>query len=210
MNDTYAAYLLSEAWANKRDHALAIYQHRCAACGTSERLHVHHLTYERIFREEMSDLLVLCQIHHEAAEEMVRKGIVSRIGDPAALAAETLRFIAPAPRVPPAIRAKKQKLEERRTTRKEKRKKEREQRPSICQDGISKEALREVIYQLPGIKPFFQRSDRAGLKVALRAMLRKKDRNANRILAVAFAMFDFCPQYNPALPLKKRNPAYLS
>lgn len=104
MNDTYAAYLQSEAWAEKRIKAIHRAGGRCAACGSSSKIQIHHLTYARVFREEYGDLVALCEIHHEAAEEMIRKGVVCRSGDTAELLKQTLRFIAPSKKVftPPA------------------------------------------------------------------------------------------------------------
>jgi len=95
MNDTYATYLQSEAWSNKREQKLILSYRKCAVCGTNKHLHIHHLTYERIFREEMDDLMVLCRVHHEAVEEMIKKGVIPRIGNPSDLAKTTMQFIAP-------------------------------------------------------------------------------------------------------------------
>src|SRR4051812_20179796 len=80
MNDTYSAYLQSAAWMEKRTRKVALSGHKCEACGDTQRLQVHHLTYARIFREEMGDLMTLCKIHHDAAEEMLRKGVIQRTG----------------------------------------------------------------------------------------------------------------------------------
>ncbi len=98
MNDTYKTYLESEAWAQKRNKRLGMSNFKCEACEDGEcrnPLQVHHLTYARIFREEMEDLMVLCKMHHAAAEEMVEKGALSRNGNVKWLRSETLRFIAP-------------------------------------------------------------------------------------------------------------------
>lgn len=108
MNDTYSAYLQSEAWGQKREHRLALSSCRCDACGEEKQLEVHHLTYARIFREEMEDLMTLCRVHHAAAEEMIAKRVLSRVGDPRVLKAETLRFIRPREKAvpsPPAVPA---------------------------------------------------------------------------------------------------------
>lgn len=93
MNREYLEYLGSEEWMVKRGRRLAIGKGRCAVCGVEEGLQVHHLTYERIFREEMGDLLPLCERHHEAAERLVREGKLSRVGDVLFLATETVRLI---------------------------------------------------------------------------------------------------------------------
>jgi hypothetical protein len=95
MTSDYIDYLQSEAWQKKRMQRLAIAKFRCAACGSNDRMQVHHLTYARIFNEDMADLLPLCHLHHKAAEEMVSKGYLTRNGDVLFLAAETLRLIIP-------------------------------------------------------------------------------------------------------------------
>ena len=89
----YEEYLCSEAWKKKRMQRLAIGKFRCAACGSKERLQVHHLTYAHIFDEPMEDLIPLCDLHHKAAEEMVEKGLLPRSEDVLFLATETIRLI---------------------------------------------------------------------------------------------------------------------
>jgi hypothetical protein len=74
---------------------LIIAKFRCAACGSTDKIQVHHLTYARIFNENMEDLLPLCDLHHKAAEEMVEKGFLPRSDDVLFLATETLRLIIP-------------------------------------------------------------------------------------------------------------------
>lgn len=85
---------------------------KCEACGANQLLQVHHLTYDRIFQEPMEDLMVLCRLHHEAAEEMVKKGVVRRTGCVVRLRTDTLRMIAPMERhmnraVPVPVRGRK-------------------------------------------------------------------------------------------------------
>jgi hypothetical protein len=65
--DQYAEYLRSPHWRTIRAEALRRAEHRCQApdCpGTSGRLHVHHLTYERLGKELPDDLQVLCSDCH--------------------------------------------------------------------------------------------------------------------------------------------------
>lgn len=60
----YSFYLQSKEWASLRKKVLARAQHRCQLCNSKEKLHVHHRTYERIFKEHVSDLTVLCEPCH--------------------------------------------------------------------------------------------------------------------------------------------------
>ena len=62
----YALYLESPEWQAKRQAVLDRDEHRCTECGTTKYLHVHHLTYARIFHEELEDLVTLRDGHHAA------------------------------------------------------------------------------------------------------------------------------------------------
>lgn len=93
MTSEYLAYLDSPEWKAKRHERLQIAQYRCSACGGTANLHVHHLTYERIFREEMADLLPLCEKHHTAVERLKVKGKLPRKGNVLFLATETIRLL---------------------------------------------------------------------------------------------------------------------
>ncbi len=44
---------------------------RCQACGGAERLEVHHLTYERLGYERLTDLMVLCHACHAEAHGQI-------------------------------------------------------------------------------------------------------------------------------------------
>ncbi len=93
MTEEYAEYLNSDDWKAKRLKRLAISKFRCCACGSSNAMHVHHLTYQRIFNENMDDLLPLCSDHHKVAERLVKKGLLNRNGEVLFLATETIRLI---------------------------------------------------------------------------------------------------------------------
>jgi hypothetical protein len=95
VTEEYAAYLQSGAWQVKRLQRLQLSGFRCSACRSTKELQVHHLTYERIFEEEMADLLPLCDRHHDAAEKLISDGKLQRIGDVQFLAVETVRLVCP-------------------------------------------------------------------------------------------------------------------
>lgn len=72
---TYQDYLDSAEWQAKRAAARARYGNRCQACqcngtGSQGRLQVHHLTYERVGRERMSDFTVLCERCHKREHDL--------------------------------------------------------------------------------------------------------------------------------------------
>jgi 5-methylcytosine-specific restriction endonuclease McrA len=66
----YAEYLRTAHWQRVRGLALEQAGHTCDLCGHSDRLEVHHRTYERLGFERQSDLIVLChdchRDHHRA------------------------------------------------------------------------------------------------------------------------------------------------
>lgn len=93
MTEEYIEYLNSDAWKIRRNKRLAVARFRCGACGSKNSVQVHHLTYERIFNENMEDLLPLCEHHHQIAESLVKKGQLDRRGDVLFLATETVRLV---------------------------------------------------------------------------------------------------------------------
>lgn len=92
MSQEYSEYLLSDEWKAKRKQKLIQGGGKCEVCGTQKRLQIHHLTYERIFREELSDLMILCRKHHEAVEELYADGKLSKKGDTAILRQATIHL----------------------------------------------------------------------------------------------------------------------
>ena len=63
--ERYHDYLKSPEWKAKREQKLFEAGGKCQLCNEGGKLHVHHRTYERVFNELMSDLIVLCQSCHE-------------------------------------------------------------------------------------------------------------------------------------------------
>lgn len=63
--EKYAAYLKSSKWRNKRKKLFAIRGKICEDCGSKRKIQVHHITYDRIFNERLSDLKVLCEKCHK-------------------------------------------------------------------------------------------------------------------------------------------------
>lgn len=62
----YRLYLKSDAWKLKRMRLINRAEHRCTDCGKPRLiLQLHHLTYERIYNELDSDLVVLCRACHK-------------------------------------------------------------------------------------------------------------------------------------------------
>ena len=65
----YREYLKSDEWQKKRSERLKIDGYKCAKCGFTRALEVHHINYERIFHEDVSrDLITLCKKCHNEIE----------------------------------------------------------------------------------------------------------------------------------------------
>lgn len=62
---TYAKYLASPAWRQRRNAAVIRAEGRCQLCNSKKALNVHHRTYDRIGKERETDLIVLCKACHE-------------------------------------------------------------------------------------------------------------------------------------------------
>lgn len=69
MKINYNLYIKSPEWQIKREEAFATYGRRCNTCNGIHNLHVHHLTYERLGNELVSDLQVLCEECHYKLHE---------------------------------------------------------------------------------------------------------------------------------------------
>ena len=66
----YQKYLKGSHWRKIRGKKLETAGQTCEECGANSFdviLDIHHLTYERIGRERLSDLKVLCRDCHEKA-----------------------------------------------------------------------------------------------------------------------------------------------
>ena len=77
----YKLYLNSRVWKEKR-HAVLQYaktspgMYRCAACGgvfPALEIEVHHLTYQRVGREPLFDLVAVCRGCHEQLTQWSRE-----------------------------------------------------------------------------------------------------------------------------------------
>lgn len=71
-SDTYqnlSEYYQSQAWAAKRTARLKLDGFKCAKCGFTRALEVHHINYDRLYHEDVSrDLITLCKKCHGEIE----------------------------------------------------------------------------------------------------------------------------------------------
>jgi hypothetical protein len=69
----YNKYLKTSDWKTKRFKKLSI-KRRCAICGSSNKLEVHHLNYKNLIDVEQTDLRKLCHNCHFLAHRLYKKG----------------------------------------------------------------------------------------------------------------------------------------
>lgn len=64
--EEYHEYLQSEKWKKKAARKRKQAGNKCQLCNRGDiTLHVHHRTYENIYKEKLADLIVLCENCHK-------------------------------------------------------------------------------------------------------------------------------------------------
>jgi len=71
-------YINSPIWKRKRAEAYAHHGRACAACGSTEDLQMHHISYLNLSRkgpgkEKMEDLIPLCGHHHDLVHKLIKQ-----------------------------------------------------------------------------------------------------------------------------------------
>ena len=69
----YITYLQTPHWKQKRLDAIKYYFGKCCLCNSKDNLDVHHKSYNNLFAEPISDLIVLCRSCHNGQHEEVRR-----------------------------------------------------------------------------------------------------------------------------------------
>lgn len=73
----YKAYLKTEHWLKFREEIKKFWGYMCAWCCSPDSLDVHHRTYERLYKEKLTDCICLCRKCHKVADaRRKREGIV--------------------------------------------------------------------------------------------------------------------------------------
>lgn len=70
--EAYKVYIKSPKWKLMCKRAYAKYGKRCMACRSTQKLHVHHATYDRFGRELVQDLRVVCDVCHRQIHQTHR------------------------------------------------------------------------------------------------------------------------------------------
>ena len=65
----YSRYMSSDLWKQKRLARIEKDGYKCKLCGSAINLNVHHITYERLGREPLDDLITVCADCHEKLHE---------------------------------------------------------------------------------------------------------------------------------------------
>lgn len=74
---SYKEYLHSKHWKlfKKRYRQSSYYIGHCLFCDCTVRLHFHHITYVRLGKEFLKDVVTLCKKHHTQIHKALRKGV---------------------------------------------------------------------------------------------------------------------------------------
>lgn len=74
--EKYNQYIKSVEWYNLKIDLLQRRGCRCEKCGKRKRptsLHIHHITYERLFNEIPTDLIILCPLCHAKEHGIIKE-----------------------------------------------------------------------------------------------------------------------------------------
>jgi len=74
MGPEYTKYIRSDAWKAKCKLYWLKNGAWCKACGRTDHLHVHHMTYDHLRREPLTDLVGLCYACHREVHKLHRMG----------------------------------------------------------------------------------------------------------------------------------------
>jgi hypothetical protein len=75
--ERYNRYINSPAWSDRKRAYFSTYARVCAFCGTTDDIHLHHHTYDRMGRELDEDLVPLCVSCHDAVHDYHRSNRVT-------------------------------------------------------------------------------------------------------------------------------------
>ena len=71
--EEYLDYIKSDAWKNRKAKYFKKHPKVCKACGSTELIHLHHITYRRLGKEGPRDLVPLCVTCHDEVHRVARK-----------------------------------------------------------------------------------------------------------------------------------------
>lgn len=60
MDNKYREYLISKKWWAYKRAIYFLYEEECFICMSKKNLIVHHKTYDRLYNEDLDDLVLVC------------------------------------------------------------------------------------------------------------------------------------------------------
>ena len=63
--EDYVRYIRSSKWLNLKKKVFRYKGKICRKCGRRKSTQVHHKTYERLGKEQLSDLVPVCRVCHK-------------------------------------------------------------------------------------------------------------------------------------------------
>lgn len=69
-NVQYEEYIQSPEWRERAEKIRAEYDNKCYICGSSNNLHIHHISYKRLGSEIDRDVVCLCRDCHMKVHEI--------------------------------------------------------------------------------------------------------------------------------------------
>lgn len=70
---SYVRYIKSAKWRKRRELYFQTHEKKCRACGSINRIELHHKTYKNIRKERDADLAPLCYKCHNAIHKIQKK-----------------------------------------------------------------------------------------------------------------------------------------
>jgi 5-methylcytosine-specific restriction endonuclease McrA len=68
--DSYEKYIHSTQWKLMREWLFHFRGKKCEQCNKTNNLNVHHLTYDHLYHEKPTDLIILCRECHKKAHNL--------------------------------------------------------------------------------------------------------------------------------------------
>lgn len=69
MDLKYREYLISKKWNAIKIAVHYLYDNKCFICQDEIYLHVHHKNYDRLYHEDLDDLVLLCWNYHKIVHD---------------------------------------------------------------------------------------------------------------------------------------------
>lgn len=66
-------YMRTQQWKDLKAERMRIARNKCECCGSPFNLHLHHVTYIRLTKERIEDLLILCSSCHDKMHKKLGK-----------------------------------------------------------------------------------------------------------------------------------------